>query len=374
MTASPSRNNDIIEAVAVVIQAGRPPLIWGKPGIGKTSIIAAITKQLGVPLKVIIAALREPTDFLGLPQLVDGRTKYLPPDWAWELNETGGVLFLDEISCAPPSVQNALLRVVHERCVGDSLALKPNVFIAAAANPPDQITSGFNLTAPLASRFIHFHLELNAEEWSQGMINGWPTLPVPTLPSDWKEKFYPSMRALIGGYIKIRPDKVIDLPKDETQAGLAWPTGRTWDLAAEMLAAAKSANCPFEVEVEILRGCVGAAAVEFYEWLEKANLPDPEDLLANPTTAKLPREADILLVTLATLNAAVLQRNTRERWFAACKILGRALDITNAPDIPAVFARDLWRREHRPEDLDMANLPTEFAKFRPIFRAAGIGA
>ncbi len=58
-----------------------------------------------------------------------------PPDWAVRLVRAGrGLLFLDELSTAPPAVQAALLRLVLERRVG-ALTLPPGVRIVAAANP-----------------------------------------------------------------------------------------------------------------------------------------------------------------------------------------------------------------------------------------------
>src|SRR5262245_62386462 len=93
---------------------------------------------MGWPCEVVIASIREPSDFAGLPVVVaDGGVRFAPPRWARRLHGAGrGVLFLDEISTAPPAVQAALLRVVLERVVGD-LELPAAVAVVAAANPPE---------------------------------------------------------------------------------------------------------------------------------------------------------------------------------------------------------------------------------------------
>ena len=62
-----------------------------------------------------------------------------------------GILFLDQLSTAPPAVQAALLRVALERTVCD-LELPAGVAVVAAANPPEQAASGWDLSRPLASR------------------------------------------------------------------------------------------------------------------------------------------------------------------------------------------------------------------------------
>lgn len=367
-------DGNTLSALAITLQTGLPPLLWGEPGIGKTSLVRAIAETLQVPLRTVIAAICDPTDFKGLPVRDGDRTRYLPPDWAVELREkVRGLLFLDEISAAAPSVQNALFRVVLERVVGDNLQLPDTIMIAAAANPADQLLSGWNLTPPLANRFVHFDCQLVAAEWTKGMLEGWPRRPVPVLPADWRQRHYPTMRALIAGYIKARGTEVQLLPKDETQAGRAWPSGRSWDMAALCLAGARSVNAGMEVEVELVKGCVGSGpALGFSEWFTKANLPDPEDLLADPLKAKLPDQVDILLVVLASVTSTILQGNTMERWLAGWKLLGRALKQTNAVDIPAIFAIQLAQNENRPRGIDMTNLPSELSAFLPVLREAGL--
>jgi hypothetical protein len=145
---------------------------------------------LEVPVQTIIAAIREPADFLGLPFREDGATAYAPPKWAKKLADEGkGILFLDEVSAAPPSVQNALLRVILERVVGDDLQLPEGVMICAAANPAEQLIGGWNLSAPLANRFVHFDWTMKSDDWTAGMRNGWPRPKITRLPEGWSERF-----------------------------------------------------------------------------------------------------------------------------------------------------------------------------------------
>jgi hypothetical protein len=91
-------------------------------------------------------SLREPADFGGLPIVdPDGgpssgaclvpRITFAPPRFAVEAAADGGVIFLDELTTAPPAVQAALLRAVVDRAFSD-LELDPSrVAIVAAANP-----------------------------------------------------------------------------------------------------------------------------------------------------------------------------------------------------------------------------------------------
>jgi MoxR-like ATPase len=69
----------IIEALCLAIQASVPCLLWGDPGVGKSSAVRSIGEALGLPVKVVIASIREPSDFAGLPVVNDGSVTLAPP-------------------------------------------------------------------------------------------------------------------------------------------------------------------------------------------------------------------------------------------------------------------------------------------------------
>src|SRR3974377_1829443 len=136
------------EALGVAVAAGVPVLLWGAPGTGKTSAIRGMAQAMDLPCETVIASIREPSDFAGLPIVVGGQTvQFAPPAWARRLAEAGhGLLFLDERATPPPAWQASLLGVVLERAVGD-LTLPEEVAVVAAANPPEQAADGWDLSA-----------------------------------------------------------------------------------------------------------------------------------------------------------------------------------------------------------------------------------
>src|SRR5204862_102481 len=131
--------------------------------------------------------------------------RFAPPAWARRLAEAGrGVLFLDELSTAPPAVQAALLRVVLERAVGD-LTLPDQVAVVAAANPPEQAADGWDLSAPLANRFCHLDWPLEARVVSDGFVSGWPTPAPPKLHDGWVSRI-PVARSWVAAFLTARPE------------------------------------------------------------------------------------------------------------------------------------------------------------------------
>ena len=70
----------MINEIAIAVQASVPVIIWGDPGTGKTATITALASVLSWPLEIVIASIREPSDFSGLPVVsVDGGVRALTP-------------------------------------------------------------------------------------------------------------------------------------------------------------------------------------------------------------------------------------------------------------------------------------------------------
>ncbi len=352
------------EELKAAVRAGTPVLVWGPPGVGKTATVQAVAGELGLPLEVVIASIREPSDFLGLPVIQDGRVHFAPPAWAKRLAEAGrGILFLDEVSTAPPAVQAALLRVVLDRVVGD-LALPEEVTVVAAANPPEQAAGGWDLSAPLANRFTHLEYRLDAADWAANFPTYWGSPPVlPGVP----ETVWVKARSLVAAFIRHRPQLLLQVPRDEAEAGRAWPSPRSWDHGSRNLAAAWASGAGREVQMGLLCGAVGEGpGLEFFSWCRDLDLPDPEEVLRDPGSFQLPGRGDQAYAVLSAVVAAAAARLTKERWMAAWLVLARAAQ-QGGKDVAAAAAKVL--AQARRPDLPV---PEAVKEFIPVLRKAGM--
>lgn len=216
---------------------GVPVLIWGQPGVGKSSFIEKFHKE-DFPVLTMIASLHDPTDFNGLPMLSDGRMEFAPPSWVRIFEETKkGILFLDELTTAPPAVQAALLRLVLERKVGQ-YPLPKEVRIVAAANPPDIAASGWELSAPLANRFVHIDWDLSADTYANALRQGYQFgTDEDYRPYSIDEKHHHKCsqiwRKIVADFLDLQPESAISKPPP---GEYSYASPRTWDFAIALMA------------------------------------------------------------------------------------------------------------------------------------------
>ncbi|EFL21269.1 putative ATPase family associated with various cellular activities (AAA) [Streptomyces himastatinicus ATCC 53653] len=344
-TTTEPRPDTQLEALTLAVAADLPVLLWGEPGIGKTAALTQLAEALDLPLTTVIASVHEPSDFSGLPVVGDDPAvqgvPMAPPDWAVRLVRTGrGLLFLDELSTAPPAVQAALLRLVLERRIG-SLHLPPGVRIVAAANPRSSAADGWELSPPLANRFVHLQWAHDHEVVVRGLGGTWPRATLPRLAPEMAPEAVDFARRAVCGFLTARPGLVHRLPSSETRRGGPWPSPRSWEMTLRLIAFATAAGCSRDVLSLLVRGTVGdGPGLELLASLDRMDLPDPETLLADPAHAALPERGDLRQAVLDGVVEAVRTRPEKARWDAAWALLVRAVE-TGAPDLVVVPATTL---------------------------------
>lgn len=292
---------------------GLPVVLWGLSGIGKSGIIKQAARRLGLPLEIVYPGTHAPEDFSSLPVVIDNKLmSACMLTQVTTLNEAGGgVLFVDEVSCAAPAVQGAMLSMVLDRRVG-AVKFHPNIRILMAANPPAYSAGGWGLEAPFANRIGHWYIREapvdNLVEYilSEGAIKQQAIdQPRDLLNSKWPE-IWPKVKGTWVGFIRAHNSVRNQQPAaDHIQAGYCWPSDRMWEAAFRCVATVRCLKLDSRLEQLMIESCVGeAAALEYITWARNADLPDPRDVLNNGWT--IPRQLDRVHAVYASITALIV--------------------------------------------------------------------
>lgn len=382
-------SNQIIERFLDVCMKSRTNgLIKGPPGVGKSAAIQNWAKNRGLDCWIVIASLREPTDFAGLPVVSKKTLKcekdglefpivhFAPPRFAAEaaMSKKGAFIFLDEITTAPPATQAALLRAVQDRAFGD-LELDPkDVMIGAAANPPEMAAGGWDLAPPLANRFVHRAYSVDAQDWVQEFPHYWGSPPKIEFGQHCLDEIkWSTARSLIAGFVRTRPNKLLELPQAEAMRGEAWPSPRTWDFASRRLATIMQDGLPQAEATPFIADAVGQGiTVELMAWLKEINLPDPWSLLKDPSSYRHSNRSDVTYAVLSSVVAAALTDLTPDIWSAAWSILGTAARA-GSKDVAAGAAGALAKKfKSPPAGVKLPKPTKDVAPFLPLLRAGAL--
>ncbi len=324
-----------VDALRACLRAGITPLLVGSPGIGKTAAVRAACVAHGLPLHELLASNCEPTDLAGLPYVVDGalRRALLPPLRACV--DAPGVLFLDELTSVPPSVQAPLLRLLLERRAGD-VALHPGSVVVGAANRPEECPGGVELSAATVNRLV----VLADFAPTIGELQAWfGRLGEPDSRLRAEATDFAATLALHPELIELSP------PRAALDAGTPFASPRAWEHGLRALAAHAEEHDRYllpkllpdharnEVGPALLAGAVGEARAAAYLAVRahRAHLPDADEVLRAPARARVPAERAHQVAALG-LVARVARRDAWAAWVYAARL---------APEIAAACARQL---------------------------------
>lgn len=98
-----------------------PVMLWGPPGVGKSQMVAQVAERHNAPLIDIRLSQMEPSDLRGIPFRVEEHVEWAVPAMLPNAKRHGGsgILFLDEITSAPPSVSAAAYQLILDRKLGE---------------------------------------------------------------------------------------------------------------------------------------------------------------------------------------------------------------------------------------------------------------
>ncbi len=282
--------------------AHTPVMIWGPPGIGKSQLVAQVADKHGTPMIDIRLSQMEPSDLRGIPFRVGEHVEWAVPAMLPDAQRHGpeGILFLDEITSAPPSVSAAAYQLILDRKLG-AYEVPPGWAIFAAGNRQGDRGVTYTMPAPLANRFSHFEFEINLDDWVA-----------------WAYANRIDERVI--GFLRFRPELLFDF--DPAHNPVAFPSPRTWEFAHRAL---QKFSRQRDMLVGALQACVGPAAgielAAFVENLEK--LPDIDAIL-NGEEVSMPVEIDLqYAVAAALVGRAIKSMNSSD----SATVIGNILDF-----------------------------------------------
>ncbi|MCW8930515.1 MAG: MoxR family ATPase [Gammaproteobacteria bacterium] len=268
-----------------------PVMIWGPPGIGKSQLVSQVAEKHHRTLIDIRLSQMEPSDLRGIPFKDGDKVEWAIPSMLPDAEKHGseGILFLDEITSAPPSVSAAAYQLILDRRLGD-YKIPDGWAIFAAGNRQGDRGVTYSMPAPLANRFSHYEIDINLDDWVA-----------------WA--YQTGIDERIIAFLRFRPDLLFDF--DPAHNPVAFPSPRTWEFVHRALK--KFIDHP-ELFVGALQSCVGpAAGIELNAFISNLDQMPDLDAIINGEDVPTPTEIDLqYAVASALVGRAIRARGTDE--------------------------------------------------------------
>lgn len=318
------------ELIAHYMNANLPVFVWGKPGIGKTKMINQIAEANDMNTKVFTANIYENVDLRGLPAIdrdAKGnavRAKWLTPAMLPDDKRDGkrGILFLDDVLTAPPSMQAPLFGLALERRIGD-YRLGDGWHVIAASNYTTDRAGASRINLALANRFAHVEVESNKDDFEVWALDN----DVPTE---------------IIAFIRFRP-QYLHMTDGIGQTG-AFPSPRQWERFGYVFK-----NLNTSETALLMNACQGMlglqAATEFTAFTAIINkLPNINDILKSPLTVPVPDDmsARYAVATALAKNMKDVTASTASKLTSAITYMERI-----SPEFEVLFITDAKRANNK---------------------------
>lgn len=297
-------------------------MLWGAPGVGKSQAIRQLAKAIeeNTKKKVSVTDVRlllfNPIDLRGIPTSNADKTLavWLKPQ-IFQMDDSSDViniLFLDEISAAPQSVQAAAYQITLDRVIGEH-KLPENCIVIAAGNRTTDKSVAFKMPKALANRVLHIEVEGNFESWKEWAIRS-------------------GINDKVIGFLSFRRDYLMGF--DSSSDNLAFATPRSWEMVSKLL---NHVDGDVDKMYSLIAGLVGCGvAVEFRTWAKVyRELPDIKDIF-DGKMPPLPSNTDAMYALASAMVTYAREHKTE------ISRIANSISYANKmpPDFSAVLLKD----------------------------------
>ena len=264
-------------------------MLWGPPGVGKSQAVRQIAKEIELDTgkKTMVTDVRlllfNPIDLRGIPTSNADKTLaiWLKPQ-IFQMDDSDDVvniLFLDEISAAPQSVQAAAYQITLDRVIGEH-KLPDNCIVIAAGNRVTDKSVAFKMPKALANRLLHIEVEGNFSSWKKWAISK-------------------GIHSKVVGFLSFRQNYLMGF--EASSEDLAFATPRSWEMVSNLL---NYVSDDVEKMYPLVSGLIGTGvAVEFRTWCSVYDdLPDIAEIFAGKVT-QVPTSTDAMYALISSMIA-----------------------------------------------------------------------
>lgn len=269
------------------------PFFWGPFGVGKSEGVRQLADniQKATGKRVFVTDVRlllfSPVDLRGVPiASKDGFSDWLKPR-IFDMDpsdDTINILFLDELSAAPQSVQAVAYQITLDRVIGEH-RLPDNCIVIAAGNRTTDKSVSYAMPKALCNRLLHFSVRSDVSSWVDWAVNN-------------------GIDERIIGFISFDNSRLNVSPET---SDMAFPTPRSWTFVSKLLNAT-GAEKTSDIHMLIASAVGIDTALAFEEFCGLyGKLPRVNDILAG-TCKKYPDTHQALYALTSSLTAALSER------------------------------------------------------------------